>query len=118
MILQGEDKAIKITVSNASGVAQDIDAMANLILYVYLESDETVLIKYAKVAATDFTTLLRVSATEYTAILPKAITDAQPLTNHMIEVEVQETDSRFTGSIRRTKGYGTITEIEKSLITE
>jgi hypothetical protein len=118
MILQGEDKAIKITISSAAGVLQDIDAIANIILYIYLQSDDSILIKYAKVAAAGFTTLLRVSATEYTAILPKSVLDSQPLTNLMIEAELQETDSRFTDNIRRTKGTGTITEIEKSLITE
>jgi hypothetical protein len=118
MILQGEDKAIKITISDSGGVLQSIDAMADVIIYVYLQSDESVLIKFAKVAATGYTTLLRVSATEYTAILPKSIMDSQPLTNLMVECEIQETDIRFSGSIRRTKGKGTITDISKSLITE
>jgi hypothetical protein len=118
MILQGEDKALAITISDSAGVLQSIDAMLDLVVYLYQRSDNTILVKYAKVAATGFTTLTRVSATEYTAIVPHSITEEIPVTDLMVEVELQETDARFDGSIRRTKGKNKVTNVVDSLIEE
>ena len=118
MIYRGEDKALAITISDSAGTLQSIDAMVDLIATVYSQSHKEVLIEFRKVATAGFTTLLRVSATEYTAIVPKSITDLFPLTNLLLEIEIQETDVRFPASIRRTKGVGIITVIKDSVIDE
>jgi hypothetical protein len=118
MILQGEDKALGITIEDSAGVLQSIDAMTDLIAYLYQKSDNTILVKYAKVAATGFITLLRVSATEYTAIVPHTLTETIDITDLMLEVELQEDDARFEANIRRTKGKGKVTNVVESLIEE
>jgi hypothetical protein len=121
VIYKGEDKVISVMFKDANDVLQDIDNMANVIIYLYQLSDNTVLVKYKKVVDSDDTEsieLLRVSSTEYTAILPKSITDTIDVTNLMMEAEIQETDSRFLNSIRRTKGKGRITDVKDSLIDE
>jgi hypothetical protein len=61
---------------------------------------------------------LRVSATEYTAIIPYTATQLYPLNHMLVEVELQESDVRFTGSVRRTKGKGVISEIKSTIINE
>jgi hypothetical protein len=118
MLYQGEDKAVSITVTDINGVAQSIDAMVDLICYLYDVKNETVLIKYRKVATTGYETLIRVSSTVYTIIIPHSLTAVFPLDNLMIEAMIQESDVRFPDGIRRTKGKSKITEIEESLITE
>ena len=117
MILQGEDKALSITISDSAKVLQSIDDMIDLIVYLHLRNG-TIVQKFSKEEAEGFTTLLRVSATLYTAIIPHTLTKDQPISELMVEVEIQETDDRFAGDIRRTKGKGKITSIGKSLITE
>jgi hypothetical protein len=118
MIYKGEDKALSITITDSKGTLQDIDAMTNLIVYLEHDHPRSPLVKYSKVAAAGFTTLLRVSATEYTAIVPKTVTDTFSLAQLIIEVELQESDTRFPGSVRRTKGKGIITTISNSMINE
>ena len=118
MIYQGEDKAVSITITDSLLVLQSIDAMTDLICYLYDVKSKSVLIKYRKVATAGYTTLLRVSATEYTAIVPHSLTETFSITDLMIEVELMEADVRFPDGVRRTKGQNKITEIKTSLITE
>jgi hypothetical protein len=117
-MIRGEDKALKITITDSLGVLQDIDAMVNLIVYIYTVRFNTIHMKFSKVPIAGFTTLLRVSATEYTAILPNSITQVLVLSQLSAEIEIQETDVRFPDSIRRTKGSGLIISVEPTLITE
>ena len=117
-MIRGEDKAISITIEDSAGVLQSTDAMADLLVYIYSDKQHAIQAKYSKVLAAGFTQLLRVSATEYTAILPKSVTDLIPIADLRVEVELQETDVRFSGSIRRTKGKGVIDEVCNTLIDE
>jgi hypothetical protein len=117
-MIRGEDKALTITITDSLGVLQDIDSMTDLIVYVYSNKGNPPLIKFKKVASTGYSALLRVSATEYTAIIPKAITSTMLLDNVFAEIEIQEVDSRFTDSIRRTKGSAKITTVIDSIITD
>ena len=118
MIYQGEDKTISITISDNLGSLQSIDAMTDLICYLYDSHNKTVLVKYRKEVTDGFTTLVRNSATEYIAIIPHSLTETFNITDLMIEVEIQEADGRFPDGIRRTKGKNKVTEISSSLITE
>jgi hypothetical protein len=121
MLHQGEDKAITITITDANGALQSIDAMTDLVCYLYDVKSKTVLAKYRKDVDSDdteFIELLRVSATEYTAIVPHSVTETFPITNLMIEAEIMESDGRFPDGLRRTKGKNKITDIEPSVITE
>lgn len=115
---RGEDQALKITISDSSGALQDIDSMIDLIVYLYSNVTTFPIIKFRKIATAGYSTLLRVSSTEYTAILPMAITNIMPVTNIYAEIEIQETDSRFTDSIRRSKGSSQVINVVNSLITE
>ena len=117
-IYTGEDKAISIVVSDALGVPQSIDDMTDLVCYLFDVRSKVVLEKYKKVAASGYSTLVRVSSTEYTAILPHTISEDLPITDLMIEIEVQESDARFPDGIRRTKGTNKVTEIKSSIIPE
>jgi hypothetical protein len=118
MIYRGEDKALSITIADASNVLQSIDNMVDLIVYIYSAKDHHVMEKYTKVLTAGYIQLLRVSATEYTAILPHSITEITPVKDLLIEIEIQEIDNRFPSNIRRTKGKGNIAEVKQSIITE
>jgi hypothetical protein len=118
MIYRGEDKALKITIADSAGVLQSIDAMSDLIAALYSTRFKQVMIKFRKVETSGYTTLLRVSATEYTAIIPHSITEMCPISTLNLEVELFETDERFDGSLRRTKGVGVITEVKASVLDE
>jgi hypothetical protein len=117
-MLRGEDKALAIKVKDSAGTLQSIDDMADLIVVLYSKEDPaTVLKSFRKVATTGYTTLVKVSTTEYTAIVPYTVTDDFPISDLMVEAMVVETDARFPDSKRRTKGTGTIEEVEPSIIT-
>jgi hypothetical protein len=115
MIFRDEDKALKITIT-ISGVLQSIDAMADLIVVLYNVRTRVVLASYRKVATTGYTTLLRVSATEYTAIVPHTIIAVFPLNDIKVEVQMMETDARFSDGIKRTKGDKVLAEVKESVI--
>jgi hypothetical protein len=117
-MIQGEDKAISITITDSAGALQSIDALTDLIVYISTRGGSAPLIKYKKVVAEGFAALLRVSSTVYIAIFPKEISGECNVDDLLIEVEIQESDSRFVNSIRRTKGKGLIDVIEKTIITE
>ena len=118
MLYSGEDKALAVVIQDSEGVVLSIDDMSDLIIFLYQRSDDTILVKYRKAVTPGYTTLIRVSATEYTAILPKAITDIIPETELMMEGMMLEEDERFENNLRRTKGKGIVTNVEKSLIDE
>jgi hypothetical protein len=117
-MIQGEDLALSITVTDSAGVLQDIDAMADVIIYLYSSPRKDVLIKYRKVATAGYTTLLRVSATEYTAILPHTVSSLCSPTNLIGEGQIMETDVRFPLNVRRRKGKGLISDVKDTVIDE
>jgi hypothetical protein len=117
-MIRGTDLALKITVTDKTGVLQDIDAMADLIIKLYTPQKKDILIQFRKVATAGYTTLLRVSATEYTAIVPHSVTLICPIGNLVGEGQVMETDARFPLNIRRNKADGLITKVKDTVIDE
>jgi hypothetical protein len=109
-MIQGEDFAVKVTLTDSLGSLQSIDALVDFTIVIYDSRNKTEVDRFSK------SDLLRVSATEYTLLLPKAITDHFPLSVLYGEGEIQETDVRFTGNIKRKKSKARITNVEDTLI--
>jgi hypothetical protein len=109
-MIQGSDFPVKVTLTDSTGALQSIDALVDLTITIYDKRTKDVVDTFTK------SDLLRVSATEYTLLLPKALTDVFPISTLWGEGEIQETDSRFTGNIRRTKAKERIDDVEDTVI--
>ena len=104
----GSDKDITLTITNSSGVAQDVSGFEGYGFVLYYESDGTVLEKYAKNVVSGWSNDIDTSADStgiVTIHLQRATTEGErPGGRVYAQCQTQETDSDHASSQFRDWG--------------
>lgn len=110
----GDDIPVKIGLTDLNTNPIDIDALAELYVYIIHSRSGSILAKFNKAGTGGFLALERISATSYRADIKSGLTKVAALGEYKIDVNVVQTDADYESSQKNTIGIEEVFNLNNS----
>ena len=105
---RGDDIPLLIGLTDSTGTAINITALAELYVYVINSTQGTTLVKFSKAGTGGFTALTVISPISYRADIKSGITKTATLGEYHVYINVVETDADYESNQKNTIGLDSV----------
>ena len=112
---RGDDIPLLIGLTDSTGTAINITALAELYVYVINSTQGTTLVKFSKAGTGGFTALTVISPISYRADIKSGITKTATLGEYHVDINVVETDADYESNQKNTIGIDSVFNLKDSV---
>ena len=112
---RGDDIPLLIGLTDSTGTAINITALAELYVYVINSTQGITLVKFSKAGTGGFTALTVISPISYRADIKSGITKTATLGEYHVDINVVETDADYESNQKNTIGIDSVFNLKDSV---